>query len=157
MLAGWYVATARIAAVRQHHRGSAHRTGRGGSDLSRPKSNRAPTTAPPFAFGAAANATATPPLPPLLPPLRTPLDGIATVGLARFLYLTLDLEFQPGDLPPLVDGSAMPPFRLTETRRMRSKELHYFDHPLFGVLALITPRPAPGSSSTSPSAPGAAR
>ncbi|NOY73579.1 MAG: hypothetical protein GXP14_14640 [Gammaproteobacteria bacterium] len=30
-------------------------------------------------------------------------------------------------------------FSLKTTRRMRSKQLHYFDHPLFGVLALITP------------------
>ena len=29
--------------------------------------------------------------------------------------------------------------RLKESRRMRSSELHYFDNPLFGVLALITP------------------
>ncbi len=30
-------------------------------------------------------------------------------------------------------------FFLKTARRMRSKQLHYFDHPLFGVLALITP------------------
>jgi len=31
------------------------------------------------------------------------------------------------------------PFRLIESRRMRSKEVHYIDHPAFGILALITP------------------
>lgn len=92
--------------------------------------------APGFAFAGE-------PAAPALPPLRAPLDGTAVVGLQRYLYLSLDLVFQPGDLPPLVDGTPMPPFRLTETRRMRSKELHYFDHPLFGAIALITPRPAP--------------
>jgi len=96
--------------------------------------------APAFAFAAGPDA---PSLEPSLPPLRTPLDGTITVGLQRYLYLALDLVFQPGDLPPLVDGTPMPPFRLTETRRMRSKELHYFDHPLFSAIVLITPRPAP--------------
>lgn len=95
---------------------------------------------PAFAFAARPGTTTGA---PALPPLRTPLDGIATVGLQRYLYLTLDLIFQPGDLAPLAGGTPMPPFRLTETRKMRSKELHYFDHPLFGVIALITPRPAP--------------
>jgi hypothetical protein len=106
----------------------------------------APSTAPApaFAFAPDPNAPAdAAPAEPPPPPLRTPLDGTATVGLQRYLYLALDLVFQPGDLPPLVDGTPMPPFRLTETRRMRSKELHYFDHPLFGALVLITPRPAP--------------
>jgi hypothetical protein len=102
----------------------------------------APSTAPAPAFAFAPDPDA-PPAAPALPPLRTPLDGTATVGLQRYLYLALDLVFQPGDLPPLVDGTPMPPFRLTETRRMRSKELHYFDHPLFGAIVLITPRPAP--------------
>ncbi len=35
---------------------------------------------------------------------------------------------------------------------MRSKELHYFDHPRFGVIALITPyQPEPDGRSRSPS------
>jgi hypothetical protein len=122
--------------------------------------------APPFAH--AGTVAAVPPPPP---PLRTPLDGTATLGLQRYLYLTLDLVLLPPDLPPDLAASASlrgdaaqlapPPvdpsdpaalaaapqpfggFRLTETRRMRSKELHYFDHPMFGVVALVTPRPAP--------------
>jgi len=32
---------------------------------------------------------------------------------------------------------------LQEHRRMRSRELHYLDHPLFGVLVLITPYELP--------------
>lgn len=30
-------------------------------------------------------------------------------------------------------------FRLTESRRMRSKEIHYYDHPALGVIATIMP------------------
>ena len=35
------------------------------------------------------------------------------------------------------------PYRLLESRRMRSKEVHYLDHPAFGVIALITPYERP--------------
>lgn len=31
-------------------------------------------------------------------------------------------------------------YRISESRRIRSKEIHYFDHPKFGVLVLITPK-----------------
>ena len=75
------------------------------------------------------------------------VDGSAQVAVERYLHLYLDLRlhgsvpaptalFQPGVEP---EPQAAPHFRLTEKRRMRSKELHYFDHPRFGVLALITP------------------
>jgi hypothetical protein len=75
------------------------------------------------------------------------VDGSAQVAVERYLHLYLDLRlhgsvpaptalFQPGVEP---EPQAAPQFRLTEKRRMRSKELHYFDHPRFGVLALITP------------------
>ena len=30
-------------------------------------------------------------------------------------------------------------FRLEESRRMRSKKIHYLDHPFFGVVVLVTP------------------
>lgn len=31
-------------------------------------------------------------------------------------------------------------FRLNQFRRLRSRELHYFDHPVFGVIVMVTPR-----------------
>lgn len=31
-------------------------------------------------------------------------------------------------------------FRLNQFRRLRSRELHYFDHPVYGVIATVTPR-----------------
>lgn len=45
-------------------------------------------------------------------------------------------------------------FRLTEHRRLRSRETHYFDHPLFGALVQVTPyelpapKPAPAARTT---------
>lgn len=34
-------------------------------------------------------------------------------------------------------------FRLEARRRMRSREIHYFDHPVYGVITTITPREIP--------------
>ena len=34
---------------------------------------------------------------------------------------------------------ALQNFHLYETRRMRSKEIHYFDHPLFGIITRVIP------------------
>lgn len=57
--------------------------------------------------------------------------GRAALARGRFLHLTLDLTLQiPGDDTRYV---------LKQTRRMRSTEMHYIDHPRFGVVALITP------------------
>ena len=36
-----------------------------------------------------------------------------------------------------------PEVYLAEARRLRSGELHFFDHPAFGVLVQITPEPLP--------------
>jgi hypothetical protein len=38
-------------------------------------------------------------------------------------------------------------FELHQSRRMRSKTLHYIDHPLYGVLLLITPYENPDEGS----------
>ena len=52
-------------------------------------------------------------------------------------------------------------FRLEATRRMRSRELHYYDHPMFGVLVKVTPygvqeQPEPaGDPTTAPADEGA--
>lgn len=57
--------------------------------------------------------------------------GRAALARGRYLHLTLDLTLQiPGDDTRYV---------LKQTRRMRSTEMHYIDHPRFGVVALITP------------------
>ncbi|MFL6549521.1 MAG: CsiV family protein [Povalibacter sp.] len=59
------------------------------------------------------------------------LTGRVALARGRYLHLTLDLALQPA-------GSAEHYF-LRQTRRMRSTERHYIDHPKFGVIAVITP------------------
>lgn len=78
--------------------------------------------------GTPLNATTPLPLGDLLP--AGTLTGSTALALGRYLHLTLDLTFQP-------EGSTQS-YVLRQTRRMRSKERHYIDHPAFGVIALVT-------------------
>jgi hypothetical protein len=82
--------------------------------------------------------------------------GTIRVHLGRFLHITLDLTYETdGASSPAVtvgDGldevSLSPRYRLTATRSARSGELHYFDHPAFGVLVRITPVPEQNNQGT---------
>lgn len=73
-------------------------------------------------------------------PVRgTAEDGTAIAGRARltvnrYLHLRLELD---ADIPDKGE------FQLRQSRRMRSGELHYFDHPEFGALIEIIPEPEP--------------
>ena len=59
------------------------------------------------------------------------LDGTVSLSRSRFLHLAADLVY--------VDPATGIPMQLKESRRMRSNELHYLDHPRFGVLVQVTP------------------
>ena len=83
--------------------------------------------------------------------------GSVRVYLSRFLHVSLDLAYQEAAVPEL--ASAAPAgdlrevtfahrYRLTTERQARSGELHYFDHPAFGVLVKITPVPTGNAPST---------
>jgi Peptidoglycan-binding protein, CsiV len=64
--------------------------------------------------------------------------GQVTLSRGRYLHLTLDLIYEP----PAGAVDAGHRYVIRQTRRMRSTERHYIDHPHFGVVALITPSPA---------------
>lgn len=59
------------------------------------------------------------------------LDGLVRVSRNRFLHIDLDLLYRP-------DGTATA-YRLQQSRRINSGEVHYFDHPAFGLLVKLTP------------------
>jgi hypothetical protein len=65
-------------------------------------------------------------------PSSSGIKGQVALTRGRYLHLTLDLTFEPPDEP----GQR---YSLRQTRRMRSNERHYIDHPKFGVIAVITP------------------
>ncbi|MBI1421899.1 MAG: hypothetical protein GC149_00450 [Gammaproteobacteria bacterium] len=105
------------------------------------------------------------PLPTAPTQTRSTLDGYIKIILTRYLHADVDLVYTTG-LPvnpqtatnnaatgapasdattagtPIDSLTTQPApviYRLLESRRMRSKELHYLDHPVLGMLVLITP------------------
>lgn len=83
-------------------------------------------------------------------PIMLPLEdegayGVVSMTVNRYLHVKADLQFPfparyidpaPGSAEPgvRVDGGTM---SLSERRRLRSEELHYLDHPRFGVLLRV--------------------
>lgn len=65
-------------------------------------------------------------------PASTGISGQIALARGRYLHLTLELTYDS----PEEGGQRMV---LRQTRRMRSNERHYIDHPKFGVIAVITP------------------
>lgn len=70
-----------------------------------------------------------------LVPASSGVTGQVALSRGRFLHLTLDLVYDaPGS-----DAQPAQRYVLRQTRRMRSNERHYVDHPKFGVIAIVTP------------------
>jgi hypothetical protein len=71
------------------------------------------------------------------------LTGSVTLERGRFLHLALDLAYTTANPPAtlLTPGTApgLVTFWIHQDRRMRPFERHYFDHPAFGVVAIVTP------------------
>ncbi len=106
-------------------------------------------------------------------PPNPALIGTVRLSVARYLHLATDLVYRipvtqqaaipipdfdlwydrpyptlyepQGPAYRLEEWPAMRGFRLRESRRMRSRVLHYLDHPLFGLVVLITPVELPES------------
>lgn len=71
---------------------------------------------------------------------RYELDGTITVSVARYLHIDTNLflsKFKSEDGQQVLT-QVIP---MQQSRRMRSKELHYIDHPKFGILIYFTPFP----------------
>lgn len=97
--------------------------------------------------------------------MTAPLDGNITVSLSRYLHLHADLVLRrqakaatptPSKLETsntatqgTAESSAEAPmaiYRMLQSRRMRSTEIHYLDHPALGVIAQIVPVKAAASA-----------
>ena len=78
---------------------------------------------------------------------RNSIEGTIRLVRERYLHLNVDLLLMEsaGSKPGLYsDGPGnIPAYRLTEKRRIKSSELHYFDHPKFGMLVMVTPYQSP--------------
>ena len=88
------------------------------------------------------------------------LYGLIRMSVSRYLHVEPDLHLrspvvqqeyileqpEPGffssssePVEKLINRNMLLDFRLNESRRMRSKEIHFYDHPMFGVIVLVTP------------------
>jgi len=87
------------------------------------------------------------------------LDGTFVFYLSRFLHVDVQMLLKDENAVPVaITASAGNPasgnpamagekgagmqlaYRIDESRRIRSSEIHYFDHPKFGVLVQVTPK-----------------
>ena len=59
-------------------------------------------------------------------------------NIEGYLFNNTGQELQKKSLLNLQKEELMPVFQLKESRRLRSGEINYFDHPKFGLLILIT-------------------
>ena len=74
------------------------------------------------------------------------LDGTVKVVLGRYLHVYTDLAYRrPFSLSSVSEDNALgrdrvlADFAIKTHRKMRSKTLHYLDHPLLGILVEIRP------------------
>jgi hypothetical protein len=77
---------------------------------------------------------------------RYSIDGSVTLIRERYLHLDVDLLLTSSGAESaqyIEEPGSKPAYRLREKRRMRSREVHYFDHPRFGMIAVVTPYNAP--------------
>jgi hypothetical protein len=76
------------------------------------------------------------------------ISGTLQLYVSRFAHLTAAIDYHaPTESPRPLEAaspgvysesiSSPPRFELRQTRRMRSGELHYFDHPAFGLLVAL--------------------
>jgi hypothetical protein len=67
------------------------------------------------------------------------LTGTVYLERGTYLHLGLALNYQTSNPPAGLAAPAGTVFNLNESRRIKFYERNYFDHPAFGVIALVTP------------------
>lgn len=65
------------------------------------------------------------------------LDGTVRLILSRYLHLEVDIALQ--DAGSGFGETSGTVYRMIQSRRMRSGEVHYLDHPKLGIIAVVTP------------------
>jgi hypothetical protein len=67
------------------------------------------------------------------------LSGTVSLERGQYLHLGLALTYAMPNPPAGIGAAPGTPFTLNENRRVRFYERNYYDHPAFGVIALVTP------------------
>jgi hypothetical protein len=67
------------------------------------------------------------------------LTGTIYLERGTYLHLGMALNYQTSNPPPGLSAAPGTVFNLNESRRVKFFERNYYDHPAFGVIALVTP------------------
>jgi hypothetical protein len=67
------------------------------------------------------------------------LSGIIYLERGTYLHLGMSLNYQTSNPPAGLAAQPGTVFNLSESRRVKFYERNYYDHPAFGVIALVTP------------------
>lgn len=67
------------------------------------------------------------------------LTGSVSLERGQYLHLGLALSYTPASPPAGAGAAPGTTFTLSESRRVKFYERNYYDHPAFGVIALVTP------------------
>jgi len=67
------------------------------------------------------------------------MTGTVVLERGQYLHLGMTLAYAPANSPVGLGAGPGTTFTLNEGRRVRFNERTYFDHPAFGVIALVTP------------------
>lgn len=67
------------------------------------------------------------------------MTGTVVLERGQFLHLGMTLAYAPATSPAGLSAAPGTTFTLNAGRRVRFNERTYFDHPAFGVIALVTP------------------
>jgi hypothetical protein len=67
------------------------------------------------------------------------LGGTVFLERGQFLHLGMSLTYAMASPPEGLGAAEGTPFTLNQSRRVRFYERNYYDHPAFGVIALVTP------------------
>jgi hypothetical protein len=67
------------------------------------------------------------------------LSGNIFLEAGTYLHLGMTLNYQPSNPPEGLGAAPGTVFTLAESRRVKRFERNYYDHPAFGVIALVTP------------------
>jgi hypothetical protein len=67
------------------------------------------------------------------------LSGTVFLERGQYLHLGMALSYAPANAPAGMGAGPGTTFNINQTRRIRFYERNYYDHPGFGVIALVTP------------------
>ena len=71
------------------------------------------------------------------------LAGTVFLERGQWLHLGMSLTYAMAAAPQGLGAAPDTPFTINESRRVRFYERNYYDHPAFGVIALVTPAQGP--------------